>query len=218
MSRSARSRARRSRIDIPGSRSNPFPQRLALADEPDRLAVGRAFLAVGLAAGAIAIGRLGGWRRCFPGSGIGRGRGGRRASGLVGDGRRGRGGRLAQAGGSGILPAGTGLVGHDVPFSCSNEISDSVEPGDHDGARCGSEFLKKSSRCCELERPFVAGVLRHREDWNRYAKRTLGKDFHQHFWDEDKRQRTERDELNQITTGMSRKHVIEGHRAEASPP
>ena len=53
-----------------------------------------------------------------------------------------------------------------------------------------------------LERPFVAGVLRHREDWNCYAKRTLGKDFH-HFWDEDKRQRTERDELNQITTGMS---------------
>ena len=49
----------------------------------------------------------------------------------------------------------------------------------------------------------MAGVLRHREDWNRYAKRTLGKDFHQHFWDEDKRQRTERDELNQITTGMS---------------
>lgn len=65
----------------------------------------------------------------------------------------------------------------------------------------------------------MAGVLRHREDWNRYAKRTLGKDCHQHFWDEDKRQRTERDELNQITTGMSgRKHVIEGHRAEASPP
>ena len=156
-----------------------FPQRLALADEPDGLAVGRAFLAVGLAAGAISIGRLGGWRRCFPGSGIGRGRGGRRASGLVGDGRRGRGDRLAQAGGSGILPAGTGLVGHDVPFSCSNEISDSVEPGDHDGARCGSEFLKRSSRCCELERPFVAGVLRHREDWNRYAKRTLGKNFHQ---------------------------------------
>ena len=48
----------------------------------------------------------------------------------------------------------------------------------------------------------MAGVLRHREDWNCYAKRTLGKDFHQHFWDEDKRQRTERDELNQITTGM----------------
>ena len=36
----------------------------------------------------------------------------------------------------------------------------------------------------------MAGALRHREDWNRYAKRTQGKNFHQVIWDKDKRCRT----------------------------
>ncbi|HMF36489.1 MAG TPA: hypothetical protein VKF17_07605 [Isosphaeraceae bacterium] len=36
----------------------------------------------------------------------------------------------------------------------------------------------------------MAGVLRHREDWNRYARRTLGKNFHQKIWVEDKRSGT----------------------------
>jgi hypothetical protein len=47
--------------------------------------------------------------------------------------------------------------------------------------------LKESSRRCELERLFVAGKLRHREDWNRYVKRTLGKNFHEKIGDEERR-------------------------------
>ncbi len=47
--------------------------------------------------------------------------------------------------------------------------------------------LKQSSRPCELERPFVAGVVRHRGDWNRYVKRTLGNCSREKIADEDKR-------------------------------
>src|SRR5208283_1445083 len=99
-----------------------------LADEPDGLAVRRTFFAVGLASGTISKLRLARRNRSIPGSGVGRGRGGGSTDGLIGDGRGSRRGRLAKAGGSGTLPAGTGLVRHDSPFSCSIEISVIVEP------------------------------------------------------------------------------------------